>query len=134
MTTGKSISEINEKLAAGAIIDADGQIIEPEPTPDTTSELTTQPEESPESADSTTIPEDTFSPASASPQQNSTPEATSDPVIPSPAAIEEQEQPEDEQMQKSSNVPVIISIALVFIASVGFAVKKTLSKRNKASK
>jgi hypothetical protein len=132
MKTGMSISAINEKLATGATIDASGQIIEPEPPQETTVETPTEPEESSEPLETTEIPEETTS-SDSSPQPSSEPETTSNPITPNTSATAEPNQPEDEQTHKNINVPVITAVAAVAITSAGFAVKKKLRKRDKAS-
>ncbi len=126
MKTGLSISEINERIAAGASIDISGQIIDPKPIDVIESSQDSEKDsaESPALSNMPTILAETDSPISTSTQTSNSPEVVSSLKTENPDVTKDSVQKANEQAQNSSNETVIFAIVVVLIAFAWFSIKK----------
>ena len=120
MTTGLTISEINEKLASGAYIDEEGHIVEPEAVVEEEPELTE------EDTDTSEKSEEVVEEGDKDVNEKSPAEVTE-----GETKQTEEENPSDVEADNAKNInyPVLISIFVVIcIAFIGVAVKKSAGK------
>lgn len=131
MKTGLSISEINERLAAGATIDANGSIIDPVPVVE---EPVVTPTEAPASVDPTDTPVESAVPASTEIQPSTSPKPAPNQDSASPTETTMPAQEDEAQAQNKPNTAVIIAIAAVLVGSGGVAGRKLLRKKKETKK
>lgn len=123
MKTGISISEINERIAAGAYIDEGGQIIDPEPIVEEETINDIEEEEAEEaSEENIEISEEDI--------------ANEEQALMEVASSNADNDDGENKKQGFKNVPliVIISVFIVLCAAIAFAVKKKSSDKNAVDK
>lgn len=128
MKTGISISEINERIAAGAYIDEGGQIIDPEPIveEETIGDIVEE-EEVEEASEENIEISDVISEEDIASEEQVLTEVVSSNV---------DNDDGENKIQGFVNVPliVIISVFIVLCAAIAFAVKKKSSDKNAVDK
>ena len=132
MKTGLPISEINERLAAGAYVNEQGMIIEPTPTPEIIPEQEMEeepvPPETPEEATSTSAEEEQ---PQITAEASETAEQPEEKESMGSSQNQNEESAEDgtQETKKPLNMPVATAIVVVIIVAVGAILKKGVSNK-----
>lgn len=118
-----SVNELNERISQGGIIDANGHIMMPTPSP----EPTTMPTPEPSFDPATTTPDTSITVSATDENNSTTTENNSDAGNPSSINIEA----DSETIDKASSitVPIIIGVVVVVVVAAIFAVTKKRVKK-----